>query len=148
MKAASYLTGLLIAATAIAMPPLEQSHTLDPLKGEWLYVRASEASTLFLSEHSRGQETTCAIVEKDGELYFTETAPSGTRSFAIERIEQQDRSYTLRYKGHSFAEKTIIYPFRDVDETWVLIHFVAASENPVHFITLASNRANIPYLNE
>ena len=124
------------------------THTLTPLKDEWLYVRASEASTLFISEHNKGKEVTCAIVEEGGQLYFTEKSAEGTRSFEIDRIEKDDHTYEIFYQGDDFAEKTLIYPFRDVDETWVIIHFTPEAENPVHFITLASNKDHIPYLNE
>lgn len=142
------LLGLICANAALATANLSVTHKLTPLEDEWLYVRASEASTLFISEHNKGNEVTCAVIEKDGRQFFTETSATGTRSFEIDRIEKNELAYEIYYKGDDFADKTLIYPFRDVDETWVIIHFTPGSENPVHFITLASNKASIPYLNE
>lgn len=148
MKPLQFIAGLLWSQTIFATPAIDLTHTLSPIENEWLYVRASEASTLFISESDKGKETTCAVIEKDGRRYFTEKSAKETRSFEIKRIEKDDRTYNLYYTGNDFAERTVIYPFRDVDETWVVIHFVPGSENPVHFITHASNKSSIPYLNE
>jgi len=148
MKSTLLALSVFVASGAFATPPLEETHTLSPIEGEWLYVRASEASTLFISESQKGKETTFSVREDTGRFYFTEMSQGNERSFEIDRIEKDDRTYNLHYTGDEFAERTMIYPYRDVDEAWVLIHFTTEEENPVHFITRSSNKESIPYLNE
>lgn len=148
MRAFINAIALLLASSTSATPSLELTHTLSPIEQEWLYVRASEASTLFISESEKGNETTYEIVEKGDRRFFRESNKDTTRSYEIDRIEKENRDYIIHYKDDGFAERTLIYPFRDVDEAWVLIHYMPQAENPVHFVTHASNKSNIPYLNE
>ena len=67
----------------------------------------------------------------------------------VKSISRNAMDITILYEANpEQIERTLIYPYRDIDQTWVLIHYKTQGENEMYFITPQQNWASIAYLNE
>ncbi|WOO40236.1 hypothetical protein [Rubellicoccus peritrichatus] len=145
------VTSLLLTFTHISHADLSKTHTASPLEDKWVYVRASEASTLFIEKHLKGKERFFSI-ENDinGQHWFNELSNDTKFSFRIKEVSRNEMDVLIHYYAADYPvpQRTLIYPFRDVDDTWVVIHFYDNRENVMRFTTLAEKLGEIEYLSE
>lgn len=140
---------ILLTFSHYCFAELSLTHTLSPLKGEWVYVRASEASTLFIETKNKANETFFEIVEIGNQPFFKEYSKNFSKKLPIADIKKSGNEIEIFYQEHSIAPaKTLIYPYRDIPEAWVIIHFNKGEENKVHFITSSKNLPKIEYYDE
>lgn len=128
---------------------LSSTHTYSPLEGEWIYARASEASTLFIETKDKGMETFFHI-QKDNKSSRLVEKKQGEmlNSYPIKSVNMNGLDIEIAYdQEDNVPLKTLIYPYRDIDNTWVIIHY-REGENDVHFITPSKFLASIDYLDE
>ena len=148
MKSIVSILILTLGCSIIKAEDLSRTHTYSPLEGEWVYARASEASTLFIETQYKGKETFFHINDTNDGLYLIEQRPEASMSYPIDKIERKGLDIEISYKeGANAPEKTLIYPYRDIDNAWVIIHYTPG-ENGVHFITPSKYLSSIEYLNE
>lgn len=152
MRRKNYIIVLLFVVFSLASKAdLSQTHTASPLEGAWLYVRASEASTLFIEEHNKGKERFYSIENDElGNSWFSEYSLDTKYSYRIKELTRNELDILIHYHAEDYPapQRTLIYPFRDVDDTWVVIHFYEGRENVMRFSTLAEKLDEIEYLNE
>ena len=127
--------------------------------GKYVYTRASEASTLFIETKFRGREPHFELSESPtaGDSGATpqkwiwkefDGSKSTTWTAELRKISGADRHFLLTDK-EGREHKVLVYPFRDIEQTWVVIHyFPDRDENPIFFATPFSRLPEIEYLDE
>lgn len=127
--------------------------------GKYVYTRASEASTLFIETRFRGREPHFILSKSDPDGTSRTTpqkwtwkefdgAKSTTWTAELVKISGADRHFLLTDK-EGREHKVLVYPFRDIEQTWVVIHyFPDREENPIFFATPFSRLPEIEYLDE
>ena len=112
---------------------------LEGFARDWAYARASEASTLFLNESFAKAPPTVSIVEVAPAVFELRDFDGRTETrYAVSAIEK-DRDeliFRMRPKGAAGAAETVFtfYPFRDIDDTWVVIQAIPGrAEKPVRW---------------
>lgn len=150
LKIITFLHAFLIPICMTAQNNLAQSHSLSPLEGQWLYVRVSEASTLFIEKAHKGKETTFTIQTHDNQpISFNETQGANQTQYNIKGVERKGDDIHITYEpAENNPTKTLLYPFRDVDNTWAVIHYYTNRSNQLYFAAPASVLEGIDYIDE
>ena len=126
---------------------------LKELIQPWLFVRASEASTLFIDESFRGREPYGHLtVVREGKYQWLEFDGKQTTLWDVVEVARDARQLTLQLTSTVGGQETkdarlVIYPYWDIDNCLVMIRFDdGAEENPVRFSTPYSFKRELPYL--
>ena len=132
------------------MTPPSQAQATAPIKTrgaahlqsfarDWAYARASEASTLFLNRSLAKTPPNLSIVEVAPAAFELRDFDGRTQSLyvvsAVEKV-RDELIFRLRPKGIEGAAETVFtfYPFRDIDDTWVVIQAIPGrEEKPVRW---------------
>lgn len=108
-------------------------------KRDWAYARASEASTLFINQSVAKERPYLRIREaEDGCLQFESFDGRERSVYAVREIvkRRDELVFELSAIGGASLDDTIFtfYPYRDIDDTWVVIHAIPGrDEKPIHF---------------
>lgn len=154
--AACSLLGLLafsrLSAQAIIPEPLPVP-TLRDLIEPWIFVRASEASTLFIDDNLKNREPYGHLLVADNNQYhWLEFDGTRTELWKVSGIDRSEKQLTLHLtpiNGHEDgrASRLVIYPYWDIDNCLVMIRFDPdAEENPVRFSTPYGLKSTLPHL--
>jgi len=125
---------------------------LVDLQEPWLFVRASEASTLFMDENFKEAAPFGHLaLLSSGVKLWTEFDGRKTEFWIVLSSEKREKQWTLELqplaKPKADPERLVIYPYWDIDQCLVMIRFVpGAAENPVHFATPYEFKDSLPYL--
>ena len=152
----AFLTRLalaLLASTALALAKNPYPvPTLNDLIKPWIFVRASEASTLFIDENFKDREPYGHLVlfGKDSHLWL-EYDGTRTQLWRVTKEIRDEKQLTLTLRPFENPEaklsKLLIYPYWDIDHCLVMIRFdPEAEENPVRFSTPYEFKTTLPYL--
>ncbi|MEM9282381.1 MAG: hypothetical protein AAGA96_11170 [Verrucomicrobiota bacterium] len=136
------LTSPLFGANPLDVPDL------DDLIQPWLFVRASEASTLFIDEAFEGSEPYGLLMKKeDGGHVWLEFDGENSAMWTVESFEKGEKQLTLQLSQGASTSKLVVYPYWDIDHCLIMIRFVQdAEENPVRFATPYQFKDSLPYL--
>lgn len=125
---------------------------LEDLRHPWLFVRASEASTLFIDKNFKNREAYGNLLElSDGVKLWAESDGVVTELWQVISSEKDDKQLTLQLQplANPTAEpsRLVVFPYWDIDHCLVMIRFVPdADENPVRFATPYHFKDELPYL--
>ncbi|MEM0896488.1 MAG: hypothetical protein AAGJ79_06345 [Verrucomicrobiota bacterium] len=126
---------------------------LNDLIEPWIFVRASEASTLFIDEAFEGREPYGHLVvrgEKD--FQWLEFDGSVTRLWNVSAFVRDEKQLTLTLipvagDGATEPSQLVVYPYWDIDDCLIMIRFdPGAEENPVRFSTPYAFKHQLPFL--
>ncbi len=137
---------------AVAPKPLAVPQIKDLIQ-PWIFVRASEASTLFIDETLKGREPYGHLIVLDESRYqWLEFDGVSTALWNVTCIERDERQMTVHLQSivanpEAKPSRLVVYPYWDIDDCLVMIRFdPGAEENPVRFSTPYSFKGNLPYL--
>ena len=136
-----------LAAPAFAANPLGVPD-LEDLVQPWLFVRASEASTLFIDEAFKDSEPYGLLLKKgeDGHAWL-EFDGEKTTVWQVDGTERNEKQLTLSLTRENRTSKLVVYPYWDIDHCLIMIRFEPdAEENPVRFATPYHFMKELPYL--
>ncbi len=140
--------GFLASLFAKEAAPLGVPKVSD-LVQPWLFVRASEASTLFIDESYEGREPYGHLtLSKTGEPEsWLEYDGAATAVWKVGEVTRTDQQLELELFGSSSKSKLVVYPFWDIDDCLIMIRFdEGQEENPVRFSTPYYYKDTLPYL--
>ena len=149
------LTWLLLLMGTASLAFAKNPHpvpTLDNLIKPWIFVRASEASTLFIDENFKSREPYghLILLEKDSFLWL-EYSGTQTQLWQVTKSTRDEKQLTLLLQPFedpaAKPSRLVIYPYWDIDHCLVMIRFdPEAEENPVRFATPYELKTTLPYL--
>ena len=122
------------------------THLIQP----WAFVRASEASTLFIDEAFKGRAPYGHLIVLDaGKYQWLEFDGKATTIWKVREIKEGEADLQFSLKPVTEGGepgRLLVYSYRDIDDCLVMIRFAeGAKENPVRFTTPYSGLKNLPY---
>lgn len=139
-------TGTLSAKSPLPVPKLED--LIQP----WIFVRASEASILFIDEDFKGIEPYGHLAKsKSGSHIWLEHDGKQTQFWNVLSSAREAKQFVLILQPldqpDAPTSRLVIYPYWDIDHCLVFIRFdPSQEENPVRFATPYSFKNDLPYL--
>lgn len=126
---------------------------LQDLIQPWIFVRASEASTLFIDESFKDREPYGhLVVLGEKRTQWLEFDGKETTLWDVTGATRNEKELTLRLvptagETEKKPSRLVIYPYWDIDHCLVMIRFdPGAEENPVRFSTPYSLKDDLPHL--
>ncbi len=141
-----------LGASEVNAPKPLSVPKLDDLIQPWVFVRASEASTLFIDDQFRGREPYGHLLAIGNDRFqWLEFDGSATTVWDVTEIHRSEKQLTLHLSATATdrekkPSRLVVYPYWDIDHCLVMIRFVpGAEENPVRFCTPYAFKDNLPY---
>lgn len=136
-----------LATPAFGANPLDVPELKD-LVQPWLFVRASEASTLFIDEAFEGSEPYGLLLQKEGGGHaWLEFDGESSLMWSVDSSEKSEKQLTLQLSRGEKTSKLVVYPYWDIDHCLIMIRFEPdEEENPVRFATPYQFKDELPYL--
>ena len=141
-----------LSAQTIVPAPLPIPSLKDLIE-PWIFVRASEASTLFIDDSLKNREPYGhLLVGEDNRYQWLEFDGKRTKRWKVAGTDRNEKQLTLHLTPieepvNGGTSRLVIYPYWDIDNCLVMIRFdPGAEENPVRFSTPYGFKSTLPHL--